>query len=704
MKKLFAVLLVGCTVSAYGIGGLVNPTISANGGSGGSNSYTLPIATVGQIGGVRPDGTTTSVDGSGVLSVIGSIGGSTNVVQLINTNFVSGKWYQNTYPGVILVRSVAYLVSASTTGSAQMALYVSPTGAPGTIAGNLFCATSPTNMSGIVQYGDITTLISNGWWYAFTNLSTGVGVSAALQSGGQIAVLAAGTVVTVAGSGTSYNFSTNFSVTGTTNVDVISTPYAVTASVATNALNGAATIVAYTNGTFFVNLPYSTNYFSISRTNMLQSVADIANVVALGGTIELKPGDYFFTTNFFLNRSTTAPGNWKWIGYGARVCYVGTTNVPYNGGLIETAGAATLNYVSDFSGNPVNLNFVFEGITFTCNQDWSGWARGGTNYTASDNRRYFLFTHTKYLAFLNCNFESSNTVAQSLTQASGFGYNLRPSGLVWIGDLGEKNVNSVFHGNWFAGGALGILEDNDNWDISDNYFSESCAWDNGGTYFGGFDVPTTDPFSGSTLHASAFAGLGDNGCIGGGVVTQSGLVDTIIGLHTFSGNTFANCATPFIWQVNSPTVVEKNLFVSPVKGMFGETSLAYFYGLLTFRNCNWVYTPMTGFTNNSFFPMMGLANTYMTTNELGAYLTEGIADDPAGGTTYAPQIFSLSQNGTNYFTIDGSGNLIGNGSGLTNINTTYTTNTTYTIAPSGLTAARALFAIQTNKVITTQTP
>jgi len=48
--------------------------------------------------------------------------------------------------------------------------------------------------------------------------------------------------------------------------------------------------------------------------------------------------------------------------------------------------------------------------------------------------------------------------------------------------------------------------------------------------------------------------------------------------------------------------------------------------------------------------------------------------------------------------------LSGNGSGLTNINSTYTTNTTYTIAPSGLTAALALFAVQTNQVITTKTP
>jgi hypothetical protein len=46
----------------------------------------------------------------------------------------------------------------------------------------------------------------------------------------------------------------------------------------------------------------------------------------------------------------------------------------------------------------------------------------------------------------------------------------------------------------------------------------------------------------------------------------------------------------------------------------------------------------------------------------------------------------------------------GGGSGLTNINSIYTTNTTYTIAPSGLTAALALFAVQTNQVITTRTP
>ena len=65
------------------------------------------------------------------------------------------------------------------------------------------------------------------------------------------------------GSGTSYSFSTNFSVTGGTNVDVVSTPYAVTASVATNALNlidgGGGTnsysTVAYTN------IDYSTLYF-----------------------------------------------------------------------------------------------------------------------------------------------------------------------------------------------------------------------------------------------------------------------------------------------------------------------------------------------------------------------------------------------------------------------------------------------------------
>jgi hypothetical protein len=54
--------------------------------------------------------------------------------------------------------------------------------------------------------------------------------------------------------------------------------------------------------------------------------------------------------------------------------------------------------------------------------------------------------------------------------------------------------------------------------------------------------------------------------------------------------------------------------------------------------------------------------------------------------------------------IQNMGPITGNGSGLTNISTVYTTNTTYTIAPSGLTAALALFAVQTNQVITTRTP
>jgi hypothetical protein len=52
-----------------------------------------------------------------------------------------------------------------------------------------------------------------------------------------------------------------------------------------------------------------------------------------------------------------------------------------------------------------------------------------------------------------------------------------------------------------------------------------------------------------------------------------------------------------------------------------------------------------------------------------------------------------------------SGYFIGNGGGLTNFNTAYTTNTIYTISGSSVAALTALgIVVVTNNVVTTRTP
>lgn len=81
--KLSAIILLSSSfISFAGGAGLVTGTLSANPSSGGG-TYTLPIATTSTLGGIKPDGTTITVDGSGVATVVG--GGVPTIVALIPT-------------------------------------------------------------------------------------------------------------------------------------------------------------------------------------------------------------------------------------------------------------------------------------------------------------------------------------------------------------------------------------------------------------------------------------------------------------------------------------------------------------------------------------------------------------------------------------------------------------------------------------------
>ena len=337
MKKLFAVLLVGCTVSAYGIGGLVSPTISANGGSG-SNSYTLPIATVGQIGGVRPDGTTTSVNGSGVLSVIGSIGGSTNVsaaatlfkstmeqVYLGNGTYQSiTNWaYANTN-GQVAISTRWGAITNLVAGLYALSADCTITNYTAIAAGSYGGLQILTNGVGLNSYKTLQPGVSAGFTYHgaltpaitylpsncvvtlaamfYTDGSAPFGVSQATLTMLPVAGTGPQGPTGPAGSGTSYSFSTNFSVTGGTNVDVVSTPYAVTASVATNALmlNGVP------SGGFIQW--QDTNQFLASTGNSPFNGSAITNLnLQITASVSVPLTNGFSITNFTIADGLTNP-------------------------------------------------------------------------------------------------------------------------------------------------------------------------------------------------------------------------------------------------------------------------------------------------------------------------------------------------------------------------------------------------------------
>jgi hypothetical protein len=404
-----------------------------------------------------------------------------------------------------------------------------------------------------------------------------------------------------------------------------------------------------TNGTYYIN---GTNY-SVPIMNLLQAVFDkvaslTSNHIYAAGTITIKPGDYPFTNNVFLCRSQTNPVDLNIIGYGARWHYVGTTNIPYNGGLLQVWGADSVNPHQADDSTETFYNFRFEGLTFISDQDWSGWTRFGTNnFEASDNRRFFAFRGTKNLEFVNCSFLSSNAFALGLTEAHNRGFNKRPSGLVWLDNFGSvNNVFSVQH-CWFGGGAAAILSFSDNADIEDNLFSEVGAWDDGTNIYGGIDLPITSPYSGNTLHLSAFSGIADNGCGGMCILNKGGISDSIQTHYKITGNKFNYCAVPMVYNNFTGTTFENNVMLSPVEVLFGE----YYTSFLSLQNNVWVVTPMVGFTNAASQPALGLGNGGLLTN-----LPSGQAYVEIGNPTCATDWFwKISQDLTNYFGLKADG-------------------------------------------------
>ena len=144
------------------------------------------------------------------------------------------------------------------------------------------------------------------------------------------------------GSGTSYSFSTNFSVTGGTNVDVVSTPYAVTASVATNALN--ATNILHPFGGLDTSVTFGT---ATAPTYAPLRGGSAVGMTMTNGWTWLQPGTYtnWTVTLFsgFIYAGTNLYGNVLTCPSG-----VSASNCSFSGYSFMIAGPTTNGFPQPF--------------------------------------------------------------------------------------------------------------------------------------------------------------------------------------------------------------------------------------------------------------------------------------------------------------------------------------------------------------------
>jgi len=101
------------------VGLMGNSTIIETNSSGTIAPASMPVATTGALGAVRPDGTTITVNGSGVVSVVGSCA-ATSVI--VGTTTVGGGT-----SGYILYNNAGVIGNLPTTGSGNVVLATAPT-------------------------------------------------------------------------------------------------------------------------------------------------------------------------------------------------------------------------------------------------------------------------------------------------------------------------------------------------------------------------------------------------------------------------------------------------------------------------------------------------------------------------------------------------------------------------------------------------
>jgi len=102
--------------------------------------------------------------------------------QIVNTNFISGKLYTNSYGNPIQISAMVGLTVAAVSGDASMSLQV-----PGSVTNVCGMSTLITSIAMTYTNAIPTTFVPSGSSYVFTNLSTGAGNSATV-SGGQIII------------------------------------------------------------------------------------------------------------------------------------------------------------------------------------------------------------------------------------------------------------------------------------------------------------------------------------------------------------------------------------------------------------------------------------------------------------------------------------------------------------------------------------
>lgn len=134
---------------------------------------------------VAGNGITITSGANGQLTLATS-GSGTNGVTLINTNFISGNLYTNTYGYPIFVLSPVAITEAAVVGNSTIQLQV-----PGATTNQLSASTLITSIAGSIT-NIVAASVASGGTYVFTNLSTGAGNGSSIPNGGQIFYVATG--------------------------------------------------------------------------------------------------------------------------------------------------------------------------------------------------------------------------------------------------------------------------------------------------------------------------------------------------------------------------------------------------------------------------------------------------------------------------------------------------------------------------------
>lgn len=134
---------------------------------------------------ITPSGATTAtVTATPGASFTGDGSGLTNMAFMVQTNFISGRFYTNTWSGSPqinhneLLHFSVQLTAAAVAGRADMDLVVGSSIGTATIADSVSFATGANTVAGN-YYGGLNYTVTNGQVYAFTNQSTGAGNSSA---------------------------------------------------------------------------------------------------------------------------------------------------------------------------------------------------------------------------------------------------------------------------------------------------------------------------------------------------------------------------------------------------------------------------------------------------------------------------------------------------------------------------------------------